>query len=177
MNDLRTQALRDRAAVNRKKSNGKGHWIFLLVIGILATMGGAGFIGVIWIIAAAVGLNSANKQEKKRRQMADVMQTPQQQAAAENRRRREEAAVSAQRRKEAGKKTAAQVECTNPEPHRHFDVPVRTGKKESYDTFIQTKRWPTPQERRMENMKHLYDAGLLTREEYNHELRRIRNGV
>ena len=36
------------------------------------------------------------------------------------------------------------------------------------------KNWPTAAERRRENMKNLYEAGLLTREEYDQELRKLK---
>ena len=62
--------------------------------------------------------------------------------------------------------------CPNPEPHRHYEAAPR---KKEYDTFVaQDKRWPTPEERRLQNMKNLYDAGLLTREEYDDEVRKIK---
>lgn len=45
--------------------------------------------------------------------------------------------------------------------------------KKRYDTFVEPKTpAPTVQERRLQNMKNLYDAGLLTREEYDEEVRR-----
>ena len=45
--------------------------------------------------------------------------------------------------------------------------------KKRYDTFVEPgKPVPTGRERRLQNMKNLYDAGLLTREEYDEEVRR-----
>ena len=43
-----------------------------------------------------------------------------------------------------------------------------------YDTFVTPSRQPADaRQRRLENMRHLYEAGLLTREEYDAEVRRV----
>lgn len=68
--------------------------------------------------------------------------------------------------------------CPNPEPHRHAETRYQAPKaaQREYDTFVQpVKSWPTAAERRRENMKHLYEAGLLTREEYQAELQKLRS--
>ena len=70
--------------------------------------------------------------------------------------------------------------CPNPEPHRHAETRYQAPKaqkapRREYDTFVQpVKKWPTAAERRRENMRNLYDAGLLTREEYEEELRKLK---
>ena len=67
--------------------------------------------------------------------------------------------------------------CPNPEPHRHAETRYQAPKaaQREYDTFVQpVKSWPTAAERRRENMKHLYEAGLLTREEYQAELQKLK---
>lgn len=91
-------------------------------------------------------------------------------------------------RKAAGKKAAARVSCPNPEPHRHYEKAASCPNpephshnrpaqpKKQYDTFVRTSRTaPTARERRLENMRNLYDAGLLTREEYDDEVRKLRS--
>lgn len=51
--------------------------------------------------------------------------------------------------------------CPNPEPHRHYDsVPAQ-------DVAERRKR--------LDNIRVLYEAGILTREEYDYEVRRIKN--
>lgn len=83
---------------------------------------------------------------------------------------------------------AAKVACPNPEPHRHYEqaAPCPNPEphshnrpahaKRQYDTFVQPNRpAPTARERRLENMRNLYDAGLLTREEYDDEVRKLRS--
>ena len=66
----------------------------------------------------------------------------------------------------------APAACPNPEPHRHYEAAPR---KKRYDTFVdRDKKWPTAEERRLKNMRNLYDAGLLTREEYDDAVRKIR---
>ena len=103
------------------------------------------------------------------------------------------AAVSAAKKQRPAPKPEKPAACPNPEPHRHYDLeddcpnpephrhataryqPPRVPKapKREYDTFVQpVKNWPTAAERRRENMKHLYEAGLLTREEYQAELQK-----
>ena len=60
---------------------------------------------------------------------------------------------------------------------KQYGTFAQRDQRKQYDTFVQpVKRWPTDAERRLENMKNLYDAGLLTREEYDDEVRRLKRG-
>ncbi len=80
-------------------------------------------------------------------------------------------------------KTAKRAErpCPNPEPHRHFEqakpTPPNPGKKPVYaapKTLTRAEQDERGRQRRRENMRTLYEAGLLTREEYNYELERLK---
>lgn len=62
--------------------------------------------------------------------------------------------------------------CPNPSQHRHFEAPKPAQKQ--YKTNTRTAAAPSDNQRRLENAKRLYDAGLLTREEYDAEARRYR---
>lgn len=62
--------------------------------------------------------------------------------------------------------------CPNPEQHRHFEAPKPVQKQ--YKSYARTAAAPSDNQRRLENAKRLYDAGLLTREEYDAEARRYR---
>lgn len=62
--------------------------------------------------------------------------------------------------------------CPNPEKHRHYEAPKQ------YDTFAQpAQQAKSDTARRLENVKRLYEAGLLTREEYDQEVRRYKQGA
>ncbi len=58
--------------------------------------------------------------------------------------------------------------CPNPEKHRHFEAPKPVQKQ-----YARTVA-PSDNQRRLANAKRLYEAGLLTREEYDAEARRYR---
>lgn len=72
--------------------------------------------------------------------------------------------------------------CANPEPHRHFERAKPCPNEEKH-VHAASKPLTRPEQderarqRRRENLRALYDAGLLTREEYNDELARLRNPV
>lgn len=57
--------------------------------------------------------------------------------------------------------------CPNPEPHRHYSGGVSRPL-----THIQQDE--AAQKKRLENMRVLYNAGILTREEYDYEVRRLK---
>ncbi len=82
------------------------------------------------------------------------------------------------------KKDGKQVKktCPNPEPHRHFEqAKPRPNEEKRVHAAPRPLTRPEQDERarqrRRENLRALYDAGLLTREEYNDELERLRNSV
>lgn len=144
--------------------------VFILIgIGMLAT--DTGIFGLIWIAVSVGILVSGVKQAKK---MGGQKHAP-------------FASTAAPRPPFAGEKAPARAEerCDNPEPHRHFDAPAPAAPKawanpappRRYESDAPApKRWPTDTERRRESMRQLYEAGLLTREEYAEELRRIGHG-
>ena len=128
--------------------------IFLLmgVVFLFAEMGGG---SVIWLLLGVFLIRTGIRSGKAAGKQAPARPAPRPAAAP---------------RADRPKPKAAEA-CPNPEPHRHYESAPR---KREYDTFVQpAKQWPTAAERRRENMKNLYDAGLLTREEYDSELRRI----
>lgn len=130
----------------------------ILIVGIGVTANGVGIGGFMTLIGVfLIGRGIA------------LIRTPQKSSA-----RPQTAARPAPQRPAAkpAPKKKPEAECPNPEPHRHYEAPPR---KQEYDTFVvRDKKWPTAQERRLENMKNLYDAGLLTREEYDDEVRKIK---
>ena len=134
----------------------------LMIAGITATAAGGGMLGGImtligvFLIGRGISMARAAQKQPARPQTAErPAQRPAPKPAA----------------RPAAKK-APEVECPNPEPHRHYEAAPRT---KEYDTFVvQDKRGPTPAERRLVNMKNLYDAGLLTREEYQDEVRKVK---
>ena len=138
-----------------------GICIVLILIGVMITAIGAGGVGLVWTIVAVIILVNGQKQFRKaQRQTSGAAPRP------------------------AGSpRPGPEAACPNPEPHRHFETPAPAAprrrdppaQQRSYHTFVQPAgRWPTAAEKRLENMKHLYQAGLLTREEYDAEVRRIR---
>lgn len=56
--------------------------------------------------------------------------------------------------------------CPNPEPHGHY-----SGVSQPLTQFEQDA---AARKKRLENMKILYNAGILTREEYDYEVRRLK---
>lgn len=58
--------------------------------------------------------------------------------------------------------------CPNQEPHRHYSSGVS-------QPLTQIQQDEAARKKRLENMRVLYDAGLLTREEYDYEVRRLKN--
>jgi len=82
------------------------------------------------------------------------------------------------------KKDVKQVKktCPNPEPHRHFEQAKPCPNEEGHvhaasRPLTRDEQDEHARRRRRENLRALYDAGLLTREEYNDELERLRNPV
>ena len=141
-----------------------------IILGVLMLIGGAGFFSVIWIAMSVGILVNGQKQFKKAQQKRPVRpaaprQSPEACPNPEPHRHFDQAKV-----------------CPNPEPHRHSEAPrpaapkacAQPAQSKQYDTFVQpAKEWPTDTERRLENRKALYEAGLLTREEYEEELRKL----
>ena len=143
--------------------------------GLLAVLGGlmflAGFAvlftggilaGAVWMFLGGLLIRAAARAGKKKpAQPARPRPAPPKQAPCTN--------PEPHRHFEADREEP----CPNPEPHRHFETAPR---KRQYDTFVQPRQWPTARERRQENLRRLYEAGLLTREEYRDELRRSQSG-
>jgi len=90
----------------------------------------------------------------------------------------------------AAPKPAPEV-CDNPEPHRHFETVSEGGpeicdNKEPHRHFssaapkqvykANTVDAPDQIRRRLNNMRDLFEAGLLTKEEYADEVRKVRRG-
>ena len=71
-------------------------------------------------------------------------------------------------------------DCPNPEPHRHFERerPCPNPEPHRHFTAVQPPRRDEQEElarkKRLESMRVLYEAGILTREEFDYEARRIR---
>ena len=150
------------------------------LLGVVMLIGGAGFFGIVWI-AISVGLMvNGQKQfkqaEKKGRPANWTANRPSAAAAPRAPQREQEPCPNP----EPHRHYEQQKSCPNLEPHRHYEAAktyAQPSQAKQYDTFAQpVKRWPTDAERRLENMKNLYDAGLLTREEYDGEVRRIKRG-
>ena len=143
--------------------------IVLVAVGFMALIGGGGtpgawftLIGVFVLIRGLTMVKAARKGAKKAVNR-EAYREPIRQMKQD---------ISRQVRETVREQVRQAEKCPNPEPHRHYEA---APKKQTYDTFVaRDKRWPTPAERRLENMKNLYDAGLLTREEYNDEVRKIR---
>ncbi len=76
----------------------------------------------------------------------------------------------------------AERPCPNPEPHRHFEQmkPAPRPNPEKPRVYAAPKALSRAEQdergrqRRRENMRTLFEAGLLTREEYNYELERLK---
>lgn len=84
-----------------------------------------------------------------------------------------------QRGKEAKRRKEAGTVCGNPEPHSHFEREKPCGNRESHSHYGEKRTpsgrvWPDEREKRLLNQRHLYEAGLLTREEYEQKLRELR---
>ena len=56
--------------------------------------------------------------------------------------------------------------CPNPEPHRHFTAVQQPLRQSEQDEMARRKR--------LENMRILYEAGILTKEEFDYEVKRIK---
>ncbi|MCI8844147.1 MAG: hypothetical protein HFF08_08565 [Oscillospiraceae bacterium] len=56
--------------------------------------------------------------------------------------------------------------CPNPEPHRHFTAVQQPLRQSEQDEMARRKR--------LENMRVLYEAGILTKEEFDYEVKRIK---
>lgn len=57
-------------------------------------------------------------------------------------------------------------DCPNPEPHRHFTAVQQPLRQSEQDEMARRKR--------LENMRVLYEAGILTKEEFDYEVKRIK---
>lgn len=138
----------------------------LLISGFGNAMSGDVVPGVVvGIIGAAMLFGGLGGKKHNRRQPA-MSAANRSQMSQEARQHAQKAAEAAERARElrAQKQQSAQPrqtakDCPNPEPHRHYDLP----------------RQPVSNaERMIENRKALYEAGLLTREEYDAEVRKLR---
>lgn len=139
--------------------------VALLLGGLSNVFSGAGTGGIIvCVIGVAMLMGSFGKKNTKFR--TPVMSVPDRsRMSAEARQHAEKAAEAAERarqlraRQQAAKSRETAKACPNPEPHRHYELP----------------RQPVSNAARMiENRKALYEAGLLTREEYDAEVRKLR---
>lgn len=156
--------------------------VVFIVIGVLMLAMGAGVFAVVWIIIAVSILFNSQKQTKQAAEKGVPAGRPVSRPPASAAPRRDQEPCP---NPEPHRHYEQQKPCPNPEPHRHYEAArpaaaktyAQPSRAKQYDTFVQpVKRWPTDAERRLENMKNLYDAGLLTREEYDDEVRRIKRG-
>lgn len=72
--------------------------------------------------------------------------------------------------------------CPNPEQHRHYEVRKPCPNPEPHGHYsavtqplTQFEQDAVARKKRLESMRILYNAGILTREEYDYEVRRIKN--
>lgn len=135
--------------------------VMLLFSGIGNAMSGDVVPGVIVSIIGAVMLFGGMGRKKQKRRAAS--QTVQRSVSPEAMRKAREAVERRNTRPlvntAAGSAQKTRQTCSNPEPHRHYEMP----------------RQPVDNAARMiENRKALYEAGLLTREEYDAEVRKLR---
>lgn len=151
----------------------RGIGILLLIAGLGNAFSGEGAPSFVVAIIGLVMLfaGSGKKQRRKEthealRQARQLYREPILQAKrevkeavrmAENRTQQRAQQWQPRQQAAAPKKTAQP--CPNPEPHRHYELP----------------RQPQSNGARLiENRKTLYEAGLLTREEYDAEVRKLR---
>ena len=143
--------------------------VVVLLVGGLSIIGGAGTGGAvvtiigIFLLGRGIAMAAAAGKQTQKPVNREAYREPIRQMKQD---------ISRQVRETVREQVSQAEKCPNPEPHRHYEA---APKKKKYDTFVaRDKKWPTPEERRLENMKNLYDAGLLTREEYLDEVRKIR---
>lgn len=72
--------------------------------------------------------------------------------------------------------------CSNPEPHRHFESvkPCPNPEPHGHSSGVpqpvtQFEQDEAARKKRLENMRILFEAGILTREEYEIEVRRLKS--
>ncbi len=143
--------------------------VILLIVGVILMATGFGVvIGILLLILGISGLSAAKKQAEKdgtrpaakpvRRPAAEPAPKAEKEPAAEQRGPEIRDEPKPRRRFES--KTA----CDNRETHSHYDTKYTPS----------GRVWPTDQEKRLLNMRRLYEAGLLTREEYDNEVRKLK---
>lgn len=143
--------------------------VILTLIGLMSIAGGEGTGGAVlsvigvFLLSRGITMAKAAGKQAKKAVNREAYREPIRQMKQD---------ISRQVKETVREQVRQAEKCPNPEPHRHYEAAPQ---KKAYDTFVaQDKRWPTPAERRLENMKNLYDAGLLTREEYNDEVRKVK---
>lgn len=139
----------------------RGFGVLLLISGLGNVFSGDMVAGmVVAFIGAVMLMGGKSKQGRKGTDTAarHVQQVKQQ--VAQQVKKNVEQATRPMAHAGAGSAGQPRKTCPNPEPHRHFDLQ-------------QTP--PTSQvEKMVKNRKTLYEAGLLTREEYDAEVRKLR---
>lgn len=181
--------IRKQQKAGQNQSGSVGVAAFLLLLGVFVGIPMFGWsVGGLFSLAMLWALISALKEQKRRQQAAQRAQQARAataQAAVARPAARPAANPAPVQKAPAPAAKAAPakpVRCDNPEPHRHFEAPKPQPQKpcdnrephRHFDRDAMNAAYVQyAQERRRESVRALFDAGLLTREEYSDQLRRM----
>jgi len=132
----------------------------------------SGFFSIVWVIFIIVAVGAGIGKSKKRQSTwKSVGSAPAQSAPAAPPKPAPKCGNSEPHLHRETVPEGGPELCENGEPHRHFSSapPLEVYHAPSVDSADQVKH-------RLHNMKDLYDAGLLTYEEYAEEVRKVRRG-
>ena len=147
----------------------RGLGILLLIAGLGNAFSGEGAPSFVVAIIGLVMLLAGSGKKQRRKENHEALQQARQLYRAKREvkeavrmveNRAQERAQQRQPQQQAAAPKKTDQPCPNPEPHRHYELP----RQPLYNAA-----------RLIENRKTLYQAGLLTREEYDAEVRKLRS--